>query len=81
MGAVYRGFRAGLLQGGFLNNRYQGKGSYTRSDGQRFLAQWENGEPIRIEQTFAANGEETRKLSYTGCMEDEGYILSLETDD
>ncbi len=68
-------------KGGFLNNRYQGKGSYTRSDGQRFLAQWENGKPIRIEQTFAANGEETRKLSYTGCMEDEGYILSLEADD
>ena len=67
-------------KGSFRKDLYHGKGIYTRSDGQSFLALWDDSEPVRIEQTWAANGSETKDLAYTGCKEDEGYILSLSRD-
>lgn len=67
-------------KGSFREDLYHGKGIYTRSDGQSFLALWDDSEPVRIEQTWAANGSETKDLAYTGCKEDEGYILSLSND-
>ena len=50
---------------------------YTRTDGQSFLALWDDSEPVRIEQRWAANGSETKNLAYTGCKEDEGLLCVL----
>ena len=81
-GAVLFISKEGLVsyKGTFRENRYHGKGIYTRPDGQSFLALWDNDKPVSIEQTWAANGSETKDLAYTGCKEDEGYILSLSRD-
>lgn len=64
-------------KGEFFENRFHGKGIYTRSDGQSFLAVWENGEHVRTERVWAANGTEIRDFVYTGCKEDEGFVLTL----
>lgn len=64
-------------KGTFLENRYHGKGIYTRTDGQSFLTLWDDSEPVRIEQRWAANGSETKDLAYTGCKEDEGLLCVL----
>ena len=67
-------------KGTFLESRYHGKGIYTRSDGQSFLAHWDNGIPTHMEKKWAANGSEIGKFAYTGCKEDDGLILSLSRD-